>query len=93
MCARTPAAYRFDWPRTSFLTFFLFEPRGVVRLALGAAFLREARFTFLRSALSSIFLVFANFKNLFPSICLREVAPFNGNGIRGRRKGKAAGWK
>jgi hypothetical protein len=41
---------------------------------LGAAFLREARFTFFRSTLSSIFLVFANCKNLFPSICLRDVA-------------------
>ena len=51
--------YRFDWPRTIFLTFFLAEPRGVVRLALGAAFLRAARLTFLRSSLSSIFFVSA----------------------------------
>jgi hypothetical protein len=41
------------------LTFFLLEPRGAVRAALGAAFLRAARFTFLRSALSSIDFVFA----------------------------------
>ncbi len=54
-----PVVYRFDWPRANFLTFFLFEPRGVVRLALGAAFLRAARFTFLRSVLSSILAVFA----------------------------------
>jgi hypothetical protein len=35
-----------------------------VRFALGAAFLRAARFTFLRSILSSIFFVFANEKPL-----------------------------
>jgi hypothetical protein len=46
-------------PRTSFLTFFLLDPRGVVRFAFGAAFLRAARFTFLRSSVLSIFLVFA----------------------------------
>ena len=56
--------YRFDWPRANFLTFFLFAPRGVVRLALGAAFLRAARFSFLRSSLSSIFVVSAT-DNLF----------------------------
>jgi len=48
-----------DCPRASFLTFFLLEPRGVVRLALGAAFLRAARFSFLRSVLSSILVVSA----------------------------------
>ena len=57
-------AYRFDWPRANFLTFRLFDPRGVVRLALGAAFLRAARFSFLRSSLSSILVVFATC-NLF----------------------------
>jgi hypothetical protein len=51
--------YRLLCPRTSFRTFFLFEPRGVVRFALGAAFLRAVRFTFLRSAVSSIDFVFA----------------------------------
>jgi len=51
--------YRLLWPRTSFRTFFFCEPRGVVRFALGAAFLRVARFTFLRSALSAIDFVFA----------------------------------
>jgi hypothetical protein len=56
--------YRFDTPRAAFLSFFLFEPRGSVRLALGAAFLRAVRFTFLRSSLSSIFLVSANVKPL-----------------------------
>src|SRR5580658_3708203 len=40
------------------------EPRATpdARLALGAAFLRAARFTFLRSALSSICLVFILFE-------------------------------
>jgi hypothetical protein len=56
--------YRFDWPRDAFLIFFFIEPRGVVRLALGAAFLRAARFTFFRSSLSSSFLVFATGKPL-----------------------------
>ena len=56
--------YRLDWPRAIFFTFFFFEPRGSVRLALGAAFLRAARFTFLRSSLSSILDVSAN-ANLF----------------------------
>lgn len=51
--------YRFDCPRANFLTFFLLEPRGVVRLALGAAFLRAARFSFFRSVLSSILVVSA----------------------------------
>ena len=50
---------RFDWPRASFLSFFLLEPRGVVRFALGAAFLRAVRFSAFRSFLSSIFFVSA----------------------------------
>lgn len=58
------ADQRLDWPRANFFNFFLFAPRGVVRFALGAAFLRAARLTFLRSVLSSIFLVFANEKPL-----------------------------
>ncbi len=45
-------------PRAIFFIFRLVEPRGVVRLALGAAFLRAARFAFLRSSLLS-FLVLA----------------------------------
>lgn len=56
---RGTAVYRLLWPRVSFFIFFLFDPRGVVRAALGAAFLRAVRFTFLRSALSSIDFVFA----------------------------------
>jgi len=40
-------------PRTIFFTLRLAEPRGVVRFALGAAFLRAARFAFLRSSLLS----------------------------------------
>ena len=51
--------YRLLWPRDSFLIFFFLEPRGSVRFALGAAFLRAARFNFLRSCVSSIFVVFA----------------------------------
>ena len=44
-------------PRTIFFTFFLAAPRGVVRLALGAAFLRAVRFSFFRSWRSSILVV------------------------------------
>jgi hypothetical protein len=62
--------YRFDWPRTSFLTFFLFDPRGVVRLAFGAAFLRATRFSFLRSSLSATLVVSATC-NLFQSCVFR----------------------
>ena len=51
-------SYRFDWPRASFLIFCLLEPRGVVRLPFGAAFLRAVRFAALRSGFSSFF-VFA----------------------------------
>ena len=53
------AAYRFDTPRAIFLTFFFFDPRGSVRLALGAAFLRAVRFSAFRSFLSSILVVSA----------------------------------
>jgi len=56
--------YRFATPRTILLTFFLFEPRGSVRFALGAAFLRAARFSIFRSFLSSILVVSATC-NLF----------------------------
>ena len=58
MLMRT-ASYRFDCPRAIFLTFFFFDPRGSVRFALGAAFLRAARFSFFRSSLSSILVVSA----------------------------------
>lgn len=51
--------YRFEAPRASFFTFCLLEPRGVVRFGLAAAFLRAARFTFFRSAVSVIVFVFA----------------------------------
>jgi len=40
-----------------FLTLGLREPRGSVRFGLGGRFLRAARFSLLRSALSLIFLV------------------------------------
>lgn len=51
--------YRFDCPRDAFLIFALFSPRAPVRFALGAAFLRAARFTFLRSSVSVMLFVFA----------------------------------
>ena len=57
-------SYRLETPRAAFLSFFLFSPRGPVRFALGAAFLRAVRFTFLRSSLSSILVVSATY-NLF----------------------------
>ena len=56
--------YRLDTPRAAFFSFFLFSPRGPVRFALGAAFLRAARLTILRSCLSSILVVSATC-NLF----------------------------
>jgi hypothetical protein len=66
--------YLLLWPREAFLTLALFAPRAPVRGAFGAAFLRAARLTFLRSCLSAMLLVFAmylanlsfgaNFRNL-----------------------------
>jgi|HubBroStandDraft_1064217.scaffolds.fasta_scaffold1505311_1 hypothetical protein len=58
MCEQD-ADYRFDTPRAAFFNFFLLEPRGVVRLAFGSAFLRAARFSFFRSCLSSTLVVSA----------------------------------
>lgn len=55
---RLAVAYRFAVPRAIFFTLRFNEPRGAVRLALGAAFLRAARLAFLRSSLLSDF-VFA----------------------------------
>src|ERR1700723_1121472 len=52
-------AYRLLWPREAFLTFALLSPRAPVRGALGAAALRAARFTFLRSCVSVMLFVFA----------------------------------
>jgi hypothetical protein len=52
-------AYRLLWPREAFLTLALFSPRAPVRGPFGAAFLRAARFTFFRSSLSVMLLVFA----------------------------------
>jgi hypothetical protein len=45
-------------PGPFFFTLGLREPRGSVRFGLGAAFLRAARFSFLRSSLSLMFFVF-----------------------------------
>ena len=50
--------YRFAVPRVIFFTLRFNDPRGAVRLALGAAFLRAVRRACLRSALLS-FLVLA----------------------------------
>lgn len=56
-------AYRFAVPRTIFFTLRLVEPRGVVRLALGAAFFRAARFNFLRSSLLRDFVFAIEFRS------------------------------
>jgi len=72
-CTSTASTQRFDWPRAIFLTFFLLEPRGVVRFALGAAFLRAVRLSFLRSALSVTFFVSATEKSSFYQ-CVRDHA-------------------
>ena len=45
-------------PGPFFFTLGLREPRGSVRFGLTTCFFRAARFSFLRSALSVIFLVF-----------------------------------
>jgi len=47
-------------PGPLFLTLGLREPRGSVRFGLGGRLLRAARFSFFRSALSLMFLVFIN---------------------------------
>jgi len=52
-------SYRLLVPRVSAFGFFLLEPRGVVRAAFAGAALRAARFTFLRSTVSVMLLVFA----------------------------------
>jgi hypothetical protein len=52
-------SYRLLWPRDAFLTFCLFSPRAPVRGPFGAAALRAARLTFLRSCVSVMLLVFA----------------------------------
>jgi len=61
VCGRQNFSYRRGGaPGPRFLTFGLREPRGSVRFGLGGCFLRAARFNFLRSALSLIFLVSMN---------------------------------
>src|SRR5271167_1294107 len=53
-----PRLYRLPCPAGAFfLSFGLCEPRGSVLLAIGGRFLRAARFSFLRSCLSWIFVV------------------------------------
>jgi len=51
--------YRLLAPLLAFFSFCLFSPRAPVLGAFGAAFFRAARLTAFRSALSSIFVVFA----------------------------------
>ena len=53
------ADYRFDVPREAFLIFFLCSPRAQVRAVFGAAFLRAARLSCLRSVRSVTLEVFA----------------------------------
>jgi len=55
-------SYRLLWPRAAFLTFCLFSPRAPVRGPFGAAAFRAARFTFLRSCVSVMLLVFAMYR-------------------------------
>ena len=50
-------------PRTIFFIFRFAEPRGTVRFALGAAFLRAVRFAFLRSSLLSDFVFAIEFQS------------------------------
>jgi len=52
------SAYRFDCPRASFFTLRFFDPRAYSLGFLGACFLREVRFDFLRSSFVRLF-VFA----------------------------------
>ena len=56
-------SYRFAVPRTIFFTLRLAEPRGTVRLAFGAAFLRAVRFALLRSSLLSDFVFAMSFQS------------------------------
>src|ERR1039457_158387 len=72
-------------PRASFLTFFLFEPRGSVRFAWGAAFLRAARFSFFRSCVSSILVVSATC-NLFRCNLFRVSRKSGGCDLYGNRE-------
>lgn len=65
---RDPDDYRFAVPRTIFFTLRFKEPRGAVRFAFAGAFLRAARFAFLRSSLLSD-LVFAMSSNLMNFYC------------------------
>ena len=55
-----PRAYRLRWPCAWCRIFFFVDPRATpeARLALGAAFLRAVRFSFLRSVFSVTVFVF-----------------------------------
>ena len=58
--AQSTACYRLRCPCAWWRIFFFIDPRATpaARFAFGAAFLREVRFSFLRSALSVTFFVF-----------------------------------
>jgi len=57
------AFYLFAVPRTIFFILRFAEPRGTVRFALGAAFLRAVRFAVLRSSLLSDFVFAIEFQS------------------------------
>ena len=57
-CSLNASGYLLLCPRLNFFTFFFADPRAPVRLPLGAAFLRAARFAFFRSSVANFF-VFA----------------------------------
>ena len=50
-------------PRAIFFILRFAEPRGTVRFALGAAFLRAVRFAVLRSSLLSVFVFAIDFQS------------------------------
>src|SRR6185503_10909965 len=70
---RNPA-YRLRWPCAARLIFFFIDPRATpeARLALGAAFLRAARFSFFRSVRSVAVFVFISLFSV-----LRIFPPFS----------------
>jgi hypothetical protein len=83
--------YRLLAPLLAFFSFCLFSPRAPVRGALGAAFLRAARFNAFRSDLSSIFVVFAMFPlgGVFRAVSLQRFIKTKSKRKDCRRKSKA----
>src|SRR5271154_7569232 len=82
--------YRLLAPLLAFFSFCLFSPRGPVLGAFGAAFLRAARFSAFRSALSSIFVVFAMFPlaGMARAISLQSFIKTKSKRVACRRKSK-----